>query len=145
MGGVHLEKQQYDTAIKQFQIVLEQSPNNPIVLNNLAWVYQQKKDPSAIDYAERAYKGSPDSPAILDTLGWILIEKGDTARAVSLLQKAVSLAPEAAEIRYHLAVGLQQSGDKSAARQELERLLASGKAFSKIDDAKKLLKDLEKN
>ena len=145
LGGVYLEKQQYDAAIKQFQIVLEQNPNNPIVLNNLAWAYQQKKDPSAIDYAERAYKGAPDSPAILDTLGWILVEKGETARAVSLLQKAVSLTPEAAETRYHLAVGLQQSGDKSAARQELEHLLSSGKSFSKIEDAKKMLKDLEKN
>ncbi|MBX9720710.1 MAG: PEP-CTERM system TPR-repeat protein PrsT, partial [Candidatus Obscuribacterales bacterium] len=35
LGGVYLEKQQYDAAIKQFQLVLEQNPDNPIVLNNL--------------------------------------------------------------------------------------------------------------
>ncbi|MFO1290746.1 MAG: XrtA/PEP-CTERM system TPR-repeat protein PrsT [Nitrosomonas sp.] len=145
LGGVHLEKKQFDAAIKQFQMASEQNPDNPIILNNLAWTYQQLKDPSALDYAEKAYKNAPESPAILDTLGWILVEKGEIARAVSLLQKAVSLAPEAAEIRYHLAVSLQKSGDKGAARQELEHLLASGKAFSKIDDAKKLLKDLEKD
>ncbi len=145
MGVIYLNKQQYDAAIQQFQAVLAQNPDNPVVLNNLAWAYQQKKDPSAINYAEKAYKGAPDNPAILDTLGWILVEKGETARAVPLLQKAVSLAPEVPEIRYHLVVGLQKSGDKDGARQELEHLFASGKAFPKIDDAKKLLKELEKD
>ena len=76
------------------------------------------------------------------TLGWILVEQGNTARGLPLLQKAVSLAPEAAEIRYHFALGLVKSGDKSKARKELQQLLATGKTFPRIEEAKALLKQL---
>jgi len=121
---------------------LKQHPDHAATLNNLAWVYQQKKDPVALEYAEKAYKQAPDSPAILDTLGWILIEKGDAERGTSLLQKAVTAVPEAAEIRYHYAVGLFKSGNKAEARQELEKLLGGDKPFPQRDDAKKLLESL---
>ncbi|MDQ3186418.1 MAG: tetratricopeptide repeat protein, partial [Pseudomonadota bacterium] len=63
-------------------------------------------------------------------------------RGLPLLQKAVSLAPAAAEIRYHLALGLVKSGDKTKARKELEQLLATGQTFIHANEAKLLLKQL---
>jgi putative PEP-CTERM system TPR-repeat lipoprotein len=142
LAGIYLAKKQYDSAIKQYHIILEEHPNDVPTLNNLAWAYQQKKEPAAIEYAEKAYQQAPDSPAILDTLGWILVEQGKTDRALPLLQKAASLAPDAIVIRYHFAVGLFKSGDKTNARKELEQLLATGKSFPGINDAKELLKEL---
>jgi Flp pilus assembly protein TadD len=59
-----------------------------------------------------------------------------------MLQKAVSLAPAAPELRYHLAVALSKSGDKVNARKELDKLLQDNKSFPQIDDAKALLKTL---
>ena len=79
----------------------------------------------------------------MDTLGWILVEQGNTTRGLPLLEKAVSLAPEAADIRYHLAAGRAKSGDKVQARKELEQLLAAGKQFSSIDEAKLLQKQIQ--
>ncbi|HRQ05247.1 MAG TPA: PEP-CTERM system TPR-repeat protein PrsT, partial [Nitrosomonas halophila] len=143
LAGVYLAQQQYAPAIKQYQAVLAQHPDHAATLNNLAWAYQQKKDPAALEYAEKAYQQAPDSPAIMDTLGWILIERGEVERGVTLLQKAVTLAPEAVEIRYHYAVGLHRSGDKGAARTELERLLQADKPFPQIEEAKKLLESLK--
>jgi tetratricopeptide (TPR) repeat protein len=96
-----------------------------------------------LEYAEKAYKLAEDSPAILDTLGWILIEQDNLARGLPLLQKANSLAPEAAEIRYHLILGLVKSGDKAKARKELEQLLATRKNFTNIDEARTLLKQMQ--
>jgi Tfp pilus assembly protein PilF len=142
LAGVYLAKKQYDAAIQQYHIILRDHPNHAATLNNLAWAYQQKKDPLALEYAEKAYQQAPDSPAILDTLGWILVEQGDTARALPLLQRAASLAPDAAVIRYHFAISLFKSGDKINARKELEQLLASGQSFSEMDVAKKLLSEL---
>ena len=78
----------------------------------------------------------------MDTLGWILVEKGDTGRGLALLQKAVSLAPDVGEIRYHLATGLVKSGDKVKARKELETLLNSGKTFPSREEARALLKQI---
>jgi putative PEP-CTERM system TPR-repeat lipoprotein len=88
LAGVYLAKKQYDAAIQQYHIILRDHPNHAATLNNLAWAYQQKKDPLALEYAEKAYQQAPDSPAILDTLGWILVEQGDTARALPTLTKS---------------------------------------------------------
>lgn len=129
-------------AIEQYQSVLLQEPKNSLALNNLAWLYQHEKDPRALNYAEQAYQVGPNNPSILDTLGWMLVEQGNTTRGLPLLQKATSLAPEAAEIHYHLVLGLVKSGDKAKARKELEQLLATGKTFSRIEEARALLKQL---
>jgi putative PEP-CTERM system TPR-repeat lipoprotein len=142
LAGAYLAKQQYDLAVKQYQAVLAQHPDHAATLNNIAWIYQQKKNPAALEYAERAYQHAPDSPAIMDTLGWILVEQGEAERGVSLLKKAVSSAPEAAEIRYHYAIGLHRTGDNAGARKELEQLLSGDKPFPQMNEAKKLLESL---
>ena len=77
-----------------------------------------------------------------DTLGWMLAEKGNLTRALPLLQKAASAAPDAMDIRYHLVLALMQSGDKIKARKELEQMLATGKNFPQMEEAKSLLKKL---
>jgi putative PEP-CTERM system TPR-repeat lipoprotein len=142
LAETYLAEKQNKAAVEQYQIILQQDPKYVPALNNLAWLLQQEKDPRALEYAEQAFKLKPDSPAILDTLGWILVEQGNTARGLPLLQKATSLAPEAAVIRYHFVLGLVKSGDKVRARKELEQLLASGKNFSEIEAARALLKQL---
>jgi len=137
-----LSRKEFKPAIAQLEDVLKRSPNNPVALNNLAWAYQQEKDPRALATAEQAFKLAGDNAGVLDTLGWLLVEQGNTARGLPLLQKASGMAPDAAEIRYHLAVGLSKSGDKQGARKELDKLLADNKPFPQIDDARALLKSM---
>ena len=139
----NLAAKQYKLAIAAIsKPMLKQTPDNPVVLNNLAWAYQQDKDPRALPTAERALQLAAESPAVLDTLGWILVEQGDTTRGLPLLQKAVSAAPASSDIRYHLALGLNKSGDKANARKQLEQSLAGGKDFPQADEARALLKQL---
>ncbi|MEQ1600220.1 MAG: PEP-CTERM system TPR-repeat protein PrsT [Methylophilaceae bacterium] len=138
----YLADKQNQAAIDQYLIILRQDPKNIPALNNLAWIYQQVKNPQALEYAEKANQLLPNNAGILDTLGWILIEQGNTTRGLPLLQKAITLAPESLEIRYHLAVGLANSGNKAEARKVLEKLLATGKNFSKVEEARSLLKQL---
>ncbi|WP_296951471.1 XrtA/PEP-CTERM system TPR-repeat protein PrsT [uncultured Massilia sp.] len=135
-----LARKDYKAAIAQLQDVLKRGPNNAVALNNLAWAYQQEKDPRALETAEQAYKLAGGNAGVLDTLGWLLVEQGNTARGLPLLQKASGLAPNAAEIRYHLAVGLHKSGDKQGARKELDKLLAQNTPFPQIEEARALLK-----
>ncbi len=137
-----LARKDYKTAIAQLQDVLKRGPNNAVALNNLAWAYQQEKDPRALETAEQAYKLAGENAGVLDTLGWLLVEQGNTARGLPLLQKASGLAPNAAEIRYHLAVGLHKSGDKPGARKELDKLLAQNAQFPQIEEARALLKTM---
>ncbi len=142
LAGAYLAEKENKAAIEQYRIVLQQEPKSVQALNNIAWLYAQEKDPRALEYAEKANQLATDNPATLDTLAWILIEQGNTTRGLPLLQKAASLAPEATNIRYHLAFGLVKSGDKATARRELEQLLSSGKSFPEIDKARELLKQL---
>lgn len=139
---LNTDRQQNQAAKEQYQAILRLAPNYVPALNNLATIYQQEKDPRTLEYAEKAYKLAPDNPAIQDTLGWILVEQGNTTRGVELLRKATSSAPMVAEIHYHLAMGLLKSGDKVQARKELEQVLVTGKNFSKLEEARTLLKQL---
>ena len=141
-AGTLLEQKSNKDAIEQLQTVLQQEPDNAAALNDLAWAYQQEKDPRALEYAEKANQIVPDNASVIDTLGWILLEQGNTSRGLPLLQKANSLSPDIAEIHYHLIVGLVKSGDKNKAKKELEQLLATGKHFAQIEDARALLKQL---
>jgi len=137
-----LAAKDYKGAIPRLEAIVKRTPNNAAALNNLAYAYQQVKDPRALATAEQAYKLAANSPGVMDTLGWLLVEQGDTNRGLPLLQKASSLAPKSSEVRYHLAVGLSKSGDKAGARKELDKLLSEDKTFAQADEARALLKAL---
>jgi putative PEP-CTERM system TPR-repeat lipoprotein len=141
LAEAQLKAGQFPQAAAQYETSLKQNPKNLLALNNLAWLYQQLHDPRAVSTAEQAYTLQPDNPAVADTLGWILIERGDPKRGLELVRKALAKAkaPEAAEMRYHLAVGLDRAGNKAQARTELQALIRSGRSFSKLEEAKALL------
>lgn len=132
-------------AISQLEALLKSEPNNVVAMNNLAWAYQQNKDARALPLAEKAVALAPENAAVLDTAGVILTEKGgkaDLTRAVTLLQKSVTLAPQAMDTRFHLAQALAKSGDKERARKELQTVLDSNQSFAGRDEARVLMKQL---
>lgn len=137
-----LKRGDYKNAIEHYERIRQKQPDNIVVLNNLAWAYQQTKDPRALEAAERAYKLKPENPAVADTLGWILVERGDTQRGLKLLQKAAADAPRALSIRYHLAQAWLKAGEKAKARDELEGLLSADTKFPEQNEAQNLLKQL---
>jgi Flp pilus assembly protein TadD len=119
------------------------NPNNLVILNNLAWALHASGDNRAITYAEQALKLKPDNPSVLDTMGWILVNQGQSDRGIKLLQQALSKAPDAAEIHWHLAAAYAKAGDRIRAKSELTRLLSSGLAFPQEQEARDLLKELQ--
>jgi putative PEP-CTERM system TPR-repeat lipoprotein len=133
----------YKLAAAQLETTLKQHRGNVIALNNLALAYQQTQDARAQEVAEEAYKLAGEQPVIMDTLGWILVEQGDTARGLLILQKASAKAPEARDIRYHMAMGLYKAGDQAAARKELQLLMSGNMQFAQADEARALLKQLQ--
>jgi putative PEP-CTERM system TPR-repeat lipoprotein len=108
-------------AIAQYQTLQSSVPNNPVILNNLAVLYQKEKDPRALAVAESAYKLDPEKADYADTLGWILVEQGKSARGLELLENAAKLEPKNPDVRVHLAYALAQMGQTKRARQEIAR------------------------
>lgn len=130
------------TALRYYKEALAITPNDPALLNNTAWVAGQLKDPKAIEYAELANKFLPDNPAIMDTLGALLVEKGEGQRGVDLLKRAVDGAPKSASIRLNYARGLLRTGQRDAARKELEALQVLGDKFDGQAEVATLMQQL---
>ena len=135
----------YPKAIQHTERLLAVEQDNPVLLNNLAWLYQETGDARASTLAERAYARAPQSPAIMDTLGWILVRKGETSRGVELLREAAAKAPNQGDIRFHMAAALAQAGNAAEAKKELEDILGGAESlqnFTKRKEAEALLQKL---
>ncbi|SFR58434.1 Tfp pilus assembly protein PilF [Marinobacter daqiaonensis] len=89
-------------AIVSYEAALARQPDNPIALNNLAWLLRERDQERAIMLAARAQELAPENPAVLDTYGWILHLDGQHQKAVEYLEKALALAPDNSEIATHL-------------------------------------------
>lgn len=117
-----LKRQNDQAAIAQYEVALKQVPQDPLLLNNLAVLYQKTGDPRSIEIARQVYNLDPANSSYTDTLGWILVQQGKTAEGLKLLNQAARAAPGDADIRLHLAEALLSAGDASGARAELDRL-----------------------
>jgi putative PEP-CTERM system TPR-repeat lipoprotein len=136
------QRKELSAAKAGYRTVLDIEPENPIALNNLAWLLAEDKDPKALEYAEEAHRLAPFNPNILDTLGYTLTRVGDPKRGIELLRMASRLAPRRPEIRLHLAKALAQTGDKAGARQEIGELTKMKKESPIRIEAEKLQETL---
>ena len=142
LGSTDINARRLADAETHLQAVLAKRPNDPVALNNLAWVYQQRNNPQAIVLARRAYLLSPTTESA-DTLGWLLVSGGDAKAGVPLLRQAVLGRGADPTIRYHLAVALNGTGEKAEAQKLLETLDAEPATFDDKAAARKLLDDLK--
>jgi len=139
LGNYDITRGELTQAARQFETVVEQTPNDAVALNNLAWTYGQLQDARAEAIAERAYTLAPSSPNVDDTLGWILARKHATGRALVLIGQAVKSDSEDPEMQYHYAYVLAEVGKRTEARTILSKVLAGKQDFDSRRDAQRLL------
>jgi putative PEP-CTERM system TPR-repeat lipoprotein len=142
LGTAALNTNDLDQAIVRYETVLQFDPEHSGALNNLAWIYSQRDDDRALEYAQRAYAAAPDLAAVADTLGWIHYERGDLDSARPLLEEAAAAYPDQLEIQYHWGAVLAGTGASGQARDVLTKVLASGTDFSGRADAEQILQQL---
>lgn len=90
-------------AVRAYREALSRNADNPMVLNNLAWLVRESNTPEALTMARRAAELAPSSPAVLDTLGWVLHLAGQRTEALDVLMRAQAQAPNDPDIQAHLA------------------------------------------
>jgi len=112
-----------DRALTRYESLVESE--NPVALNNLAWLYMQRGDERAVAMAQRAAAAAPDNADVLDTLGWVLLQDGQIDEAVTQLRRSVQLNPNNPSTQYHLGVALQRAEQPDEARAALSRALES--------------------
>jgi tetratricopeptide (TPR) repeat protein len=141
LAALDITARRYAEAEAHLGQVLAQQPQDAAALNDLAWVYQQRHDPRALETARHAFALAPSSQAA-DTLGWILVGLGRPRDAVGLLRAAVTLRPEVPLLRLHLATALQATGQHGEALAAVQAALRA-LAFDERADAERLLHSLE--
>ena len=141
LAQIDIARGRYDDAKAHLAVVLAKRADDPLALNNLAWVYAQTADPRARATAQRAYITLPGADAA-DTLGWIMAREGAAAAAVPLLRKAYALRPDDPAIRYHLAAALAEDNAAAEARTLLEQSVKAEMTFREKPEAEALLRKL---
>ena len=127
------------TARKEFEALLKQRPEDPVVLNNLGWILRDEDPPRAYSMVSLAAKVAPDSSDIMDTLAWMRFQRRDLQGALLLLRRAHELDRDDGEIGYHFAVALDATGRRAEAKTLLQSLVEKSPEFSDRDSAKQLL------
>ena len=122
--------------------VLALRPDNPAILNNLAYVTAELRQPGALAFAEKAHKLAPNQAAIMDTLGVLLADSGELPRALELLARASAADPQSTEIKFNYARVLVKAGKKGDAKVILEDLAKQGSKFKSQDEVAKLLREV---
>lgn len=126
-------------ARRELEILLRQRPEDPLVLNDLAWLIQDNDLPRAISLLSLAMRVAPASPQIADSLGWLKLKTKDAEGAVRLLQRARDVDSTDGEIGYHLALALHEAGKKAEAKKMLQSVLAQSASFADAASARNLL------
>ncbi|MGG5888370.1 tetratricopeptide repeat protein [Falsiroseomonas sp. HC035] len=108
-----------------FRRALELSPDQPYVLNYLAytWVERSERLPEARQMLERAVALRPNDGNIVDSLGWALFRMGDIPGAIAALERAVELEPRNSVINDHLGDAYWAAGRQQEARFQWSRAL----------------------
>ena len=123
-------------------IVGESRQANPLLLNNLAWLYHEQGDQRAQGVAKQAYELAPTRPEVADTYGWILYHAGEKHQGLTILQQAYLAFPSQTEIGYHVAVALDGLGRRDESVQVLKKILRDDPNAQHVKDAQALLNKL---
>jgi tetratricopeptide (TPR) repeat protein len=127
--GIALERaKRWPEAEADFQRALGLSPEQPLVLNYLAysWVELGQNLVEARRMLERAVELRPNDGNIADSLGWALYKLGDIPGAVRWLEKAVELESQSSVINDHLGDAYWAQGRRREALFQWRRALMLG-------------------
>jgi tetratricopeptide (TPR) repeat protein len=111
------------SALQSYERATQLAPRDSLYWRLLATFcleYNLQVDTIGLPAAEQAQKLAPDDPLALDVLGWSQLGAGKPWEAVQTLLKALELAPDLALAHYHLALAYLQTGDRTAAYNELK-------------------------
>ncbi len=142
--GIALERLSLWTrAERDFLTALELEPEQPFVMNYLAYSWIEKKlhFDKAKGMLARAVELRPDDGFIVDSLGWVYFRLGEYDLGVKYLERAVELRPQDPVINDHLGDAYWRVGRKQEARFQWRRSLS---LEPKADEVPKIETKIEK-
>jgi tetratricopeptide (TPR) repeat protein len=125
-GTAYERAKQWPKAEVDFKKALELSPDQPYVLNYLAytWVERREHLDEALKMLQTAVDARPEEGFIVDSLGWAHFQLGHFQDAVKYLERAVALSPQDPTLNDHLGDAYWRAGRHVEARFQWSRALS---------------------
>jgi len=116
----------WDAAIETLEGLRQRIGNrDAALLAELSYAYTGDGDADAgLVYGKAAYALAPMNPAATDAYGWALYQQGKSEPALQLLEKAASIAPGHAILRWHLGQAYADLDRKAEAATQIRAALA---------------------
>lgn len=119
-GDMDGAEQQYRKVLQHFQTALQNSPNDPALLQGIGRSLFKAGKSLALECFQRAILINPRLPGISWDYGIACVRFGRNADAVRYLRQALLLNQEDTEVRYYLSIAEGKTPDK-ALQQEYVR------------------------
>lgn len=125
-GISHDQLGRWDLAKPDMMIALNLAPNQPYVLNYIAysWALHGEDLTKAHTMLTQAVALDPNDGAVIDSLGFVEMKMGNTKKALALLTQAVQLSADDAEVNGHLGDAFWQAGQPLQAAYQWQRALS---------------------
>jgi len=132
-GNAHYYLQQYDEAIKTYEICLRIDPNFKDAMTNLAVNYRdagrqagekENNIAKAEGYLQKAYELKPNDAETVRLLGIVFGIQGKHAEAITFFTKASEMMPDNASVYYNLGNAYKSIGDETNAKINLQKALS---------------------
>jgi tetratricopeptide (TPR) repeat protein len=145
LGYLYEHVNEYDLALKFYQLALEKNPQFFPAMNNLAYLYAnhfptKKNLQSALSLIKQ--RGFSLDTQFLDTLGWVHVQMGHPKKAIALLKHVVSRPDPSPLACYHLGVAYMHDGQTQLAREWLNKSVNTDVHFPEKQMARKLLQEI---
>jgi Flp pilus assembly protein TadD len=127
--GITRERtESWELAEADFLKALELEPEQPFVMNYLAysWIEKELHLDRAKGMLVRAVELRPDDGYIVDSLGWVYFRLSEYDKGVTYLERAVELRPQDPVINDHLGDAYWRVGRHQEARFQWRRALSLG-------------------
>jgi Flp pilus assembly protein TadD len=117
-----------EAAEANYREALRLDPENPEILNNLAYMIVENGGnlEEALALARKARGKAPKNPDLDDTLGWVYLKRHETEAALQVFTNLIGRYPKQPVYRYHFGMALLQKGDATRAKAEFKTALADG-------------------
>ena len=140
LANLYEAEGEYDKAIERYRRLQEITPNNPIVLNNLAYALAVRKNKveEALPLAQKAYELGKGISNVSDTLGWIYHLAGQNEKAAEFLEEAARAGSSNAQMHLHFAIVSAETGNELAAEVALQRALEIDPKLEQTEEVKAL-------
>lgn len=150
LGNAYLQVGSPDRALKIFEELLKETPNDILLLNNLAYVHTLPGSggslQKALTFSSKAYQATEKATTldeqtlyVWDTHGWVLVQtQGRRLEGIELLRRAAEQA-RFPEVHLHLAEAYLMSDNEDDLLRAGDALAGARRLIEEIESAKRPL------